>query len=322
MLLLWLLIVMVTVGRKSTGGSLAVSVALTLIRHRRCVARLLGALLLVGTVVLSGEGTGAGSDSLGGTSSMQLVHALKPAQPAPSGASHPEDTHVVRSGETLAGIAVRHGATPAGLAAANGIVDGRVLAGSRLRIGGPAVAVASGGARHTVRPGETLEGIAGSHGVAVDDLVHANGLAHGAAAPVGAALEIPGGWRCPVSGSVRFTNDFGVGKPDGRFHDGVDVFAPRGTPVVASVAGTVRQVESSRSGRAVSLAGEDGVTYFGAHLDRFGVSGRVARGDVIGFVGTSGNARGTPPHLHFEMRPNGEGTTAANPYPALRAACG
>ena len=67
------------------------------------------------------------------------------------------------------------------------------------------------------------------------------------------------------------------------------------------------------------LDGDDGHVYFGTHLDEFGADGRVNAGEVLGTVGDSGNARGSSPHLHFEIYPNG--VEPVNPYPTLVAAC-
>ncbi|MGH9181488.1 MAG: murein hydrolase activator EnvC family protein, partial [Acidimicrobiales bacterium] len=128
-----------------------------------------------------------------------------------------------------------------------------------------------------------------------------------------------GPWTCPVQGPRAFTNDWGQPRSGGRSHQGNDILSPRGTPVVASVAGTVKANSSSLGGLAYYLRGDDGNTYFGAHLDRLGATGRVSAGTVIGYVGNSGNARGGPPHLHFEVHP-GHGR-AANPFSLLRRHC-
>ncbi|HEX2063230.1 MAG TPA: M23 family metallopeptidase, partial [Acidimicrobiales bacterium] len=117
-----------------------------------------------------------------------------------------------------------------------------------------------------------------------------------------------------------FTNDWGQPRSGGRRHQGNDILSPRGTPVVASVAGTVRGHNSGLGGISYYLNGADGNTYFGTHLDRLsGVSGRVAAGTVIGYVGNTGNARGGPPHLHFEIHPGGG--RPVNPYPTLVKYC-
>jgi peptidoglycan LD-endopeptidase LytH len=133
-------------------------------------------------------------------------------------------------------------------------------------------------------------------------------------APVGSAE-----WVCPVQGPRSFTNDYGAPRGGGASHQGNDILAPRGTPVVANVAGVVTQRTGAISGLAYYLAGDDGDEYFGAHLDSFGASGRVSAGTVIGTVGDTGDAVGGPPHLHFEIHPGGSGNV--NPYPTLTKYC-
>ncbi len=66
------------------------------------------------------------------------------------------------------------------------------------------------------------------------------------------------------------------------------------------------------------LLGDDGNRYYYAHLDGFGSLGRVSQGDVVGYVGDTGNARGLS-HLHFEIHPGGSGWT--NPYLSLTQYC-
>ncbi len=123
----------------------------------------------------------------------------------------------------------------------------------------------------------------------------------------------------PVVGKATFYDDFGAPR-GGRRHQGNDIMSPRGTPVVASVSGTVSPHNSGLGGISYYLRGDDGNTYFGTHLDRLsGVTGRVGAGTVVGYVGNTGNARGTPPHLHFEIHPRGG--AAVNPYPTLSRYC-
>ena len=132
-------------------------------------------------------------------------------------------------------------------------------------------------------------------------------------------LGAGGGWVCPVQGPRSFSNDWGMPRSGGRRHQGNDILAPRGTPVVASVSGVVRHHNSARGGLSYYLSGSDGNTYFGTHLSGYAASGRVAAGTVVGYVGTSGNASGGPPHLHFEIHPGGG--APVNPYPTVRAHC-
>lgn len=129
-----------------------------------------------------------------------------------------------------------------------------------------------------------------------------------------------GNWVCPVQGPHAFSNDWGQPRSGGRRHQGNDILAARGTPVVANVSGVVNRHTSSLGGLSYYLRGGDGVTYYGAHLQSYSSAvGSVSAGTVIGYVGTSGNASGGPPHLHFEMHPGGGG--AVNPYPTLSKYC-
>jgi peptidoglycan LD-endopeptidase LytH len=127
-----------------------------------------------------------------------------------------------------------------------------------------------------------------------------------------------GPWTCPVQGPHSFSNDYGAPRGGGATHQGNDILAPRGTPVVASVGGSAEQHPNRLGGLAYYLHGDDGRTYYGAHLDSFGASGRVAMGTVIGFVGNSGDAQGGPTHLHFEIH---EAGGVVNPYPTLVRYC-
>lgn len=126
-------------------------------------------------------------------------------------------------------------------------------------------------------------------------------------------------WLCPVQGPHAFSDDYGAPRGGGFSHQGNDILAARGTPVVASVDGVVRHREGAVSGLAYYLDGDDGNEYFGAHLDSFGASGRVTQGTVVGRVGNTGDAASTSPHLHFEIHPGGSGYE--NPYPTLTRYC-
>jgi murein DD-endopeptidase MepM/ murein hydrolase activator NlpD len=126
-----------------------------------------------------------------------------------------------------------------------------------------------------------------------------------------------GAFQCPLGGSA-YSNNYG---PRGSgFHYGIDMFAQTGTPLVAVKAGSVNYVANEGAGGNVAyLAADDGNVYFYAHMSSFvGGARRVAQGEVIGLVGSTGNASG--PHLHFEMRIGGVNGQRVNPYSTLRAA--
>ncbi len=141
----------------------------------------------------------------------------------------------------------------------------------------------------------------------------------GAPAPQASPPVTGDGWVCPVAGPHAFSNDYGAPRGGGRSHEGNDILAPRGTPVVANVSGVVEQHDNGLGGHAYFLNGNDGNSYYGAHLDSYGASGQVSAGTVIGTVGDSGDAQGGPTHLHFEIHPGGNGNI--NPYPTLSRYC-
>jgi murein DD-endopeptidase MepM/ murein hydrolase activator NlpD len=126
------------------------------------------------------------------------------------------------------------------------------------------------------------------------------------------------GWVCPVAGTTAFADTWGAPRPGDRRHLGVDFISPRGTPLVAVVSGIARSGTNRLGGNVVYLEGNDGHRYYYAHLDRWDTLGPVRAGDVIGYVGDTGNAIGIP-HLHFEIRPGGGPNV--NPYPTVRAFC-
>jgi murein DD-endopeptidase MepM/ murein hydrolase activator NlpD len=104
-----------------------------------------------------------------------------------------------------------------------------------------------------------------------------------------------------------------------RQHEGQDIFAPRGSEILSATEGIVVRIgENNLGGRTVSVLGAGGRIYYYAHLEDYApglaVGDRVGTATVLGHVGTSGNARGTPPHLHFGVyQPAG----AINPLPLL-----
>lgn len=142
----------------------------------------------------------------------------------------------------------------------------------------------------------------------------------GARGPDPVAVE---GFVCPAGGDLNLTNDWGFPRSGGRYHQGTDVFADRNTPLVAVVDGLVKFSTNSLGGVVAYLEAPNGTRYYYAHLEAYapGVdSGSfVAGGTTIGFVGDSGNAKGTPPHVHFQIHPYGG--DPVNPYPVLTDAC-
>lgn len=124
----------------------------------------------------------------------------------------------------------------------------------------------------------------------------------------------------PVHGITlsQIADTWGEARSEGRTHEGVDIFAARNTPVYAATSGYVLRVGENRlGGIIVFTVGPGGVRYYYAHLERVAngvqVGTPVTTDTVIGFVGNSGNAETTPPHLHFGLYTNG----AQNPYPLL-----
>jgi len=132
-----------------------------------------------------------------------------------------------------------------------------------------------------------------------------------------------GGMACPVNGAVAFTDTYGAPRSGGRSHQGVDMIAAKGTPVVAIEGGVLDLGSSSLGGITIWLNGNSGDEYYYAHLDGYasgvfdGMS--VSVGELIGYVGNTGNAIYTVSHLHFELHPGGGG--AVNPTPLVASLC-
>ena len=126
----------------------------------------------------------------------------------------------------------------------------------------------------------------------------------------------------PVSGSAGYSDDFGAPRDGGeRRHQGTDIFAEHGTPVIASSDGQVSHmsVGTPLGGTSLRLTAPDGTYYYYAHLADFApgmADGEsVTKGELLGYVGNTGNAAFTPPHLHYEIHP--DGGAAVDPVPIL-----
>lgn len=138
----------------------------------------------------------------------------------------------------------------------------------------------------------------------------------------------PARYAVPVAGvrALDLRSTWGAPRSGGRKHKGVDIFAKKGTPVVSATDGVVWSVGHNRlGGKTVWIVGEGLAAYYYAHLDDWATDlragDRVRRGDRLGSVGNTGNARTTPPHLHFSIHPLGlSGASGVDPVPVLAEA--
>ena len=115
-------------------------------------------------------------------------------------------------------------------------------------------------------------------------------------------------------------NTWGSARSGGRSHQGVDIFSPRGTPVLSATEGIVIRVGTNTlGGLVINVLGPGRQVHYYAHLDRYGAFQEgdvVYPGSILGYVGNTGNARNTPPHLHYGIYDPADG--AINPWPLLR----
>jgi len=136
--------------------------------------------------------------------------------------------------------------------------------------------------------------------------------------PASGPIPVVTDFVCPIQGPLTFTDTWGAPRPGGRRHEGTDLMNAYGTPNVAVVSGEFETHHSGLGGLSIYLHGDDGNTYYYAHLSQIvGPDRRVARGEVIARTGSSGDA--TTPHTHFEFHPGGG--PAVNSYPLVRAHC-
>ena len=262
------------------------------------------------------------------------------ASPGPTSQGGCASRHGVVRGDSWFGISRATGVSLNGLLEVNDATATTVIrpgdeiclpAGATTTSGASAAASASSCvSKRIVAAGESWYVISRSTGVPIDALVSANDASRSSPIYPGQSLCLPevGFGRdlpsvvldaVPVRGPCRFANSWQASRGGGRLHAGVDLISPAGTTVVAAANGTLtRQTKGgSRSGNAWWLTTSTGTYFFYAHLASFAnglsVGSTVHAGDVIGYVGSTGNA--VSPHLHFEIHPNGGGPV--NPYSAI-----
>jgi murein DD-endopeptidase MepM/ murein hydrolase activator NlpD len=217
----------------------------------------------------------------------------------------------VGGGDTLYGIARLYGVGMETIAQANNLSQYDLI------YEGQYLVVPFGGLIHHVVAGDTLWNIAVRYGVALEEILGANGIEADQILPVGTDVIVPiplpgraettrrserGHFYWPVLGTI--SSPFGM--RDGRLHEGIDIAADMGTPVMAAADGSVIYAGPAGTyGLLVILKhGDDSATYY-AHCNSVSVSAgeHVTAGDVVATVGSTGHSTG--PHLHFEIRLNG-----------------
>ena len=217
----------------------------------------------------------------------------------------------VNQGDTLCGIARRYGISLELIAQASG------LSRYDLIYEGQYLIVPTGGLIHHVVAGDTLWDISVRYGVALEEILGANGLDAAGTLPVGADVLVPvtlpgqavvnqRGERHPFIWPVRGMVSSPFGIRDGRLHEGLDIAADSGTPIVAAADGSVVYAGPAGTyGLLVILMHGSGWSTYYAHCDRINVTvgQNVTAGEVIAAVGSTGHSTG--PHLHFEVRQNG-----------------
>lgn len=125
---------------------------------------------------------------------------------------------------------------------------------------------------------------------------------------------------CPTGDSpVAFADTWGAPRSGGRRHEGTDMIGPIGTPIYAVVDGFAKPYVEELGGFTIWLTDPAGNKWYYGHLDHYGKLGDVKTGDLIAYMGQTGNARFSVPHLHFGLYPGGG--SAVNPYSTLRAHC-
>jgi murein DD-endopeptidase MepM/ murein hydrolase activator NlpD len=207
---------------------------------------------------------------------------------------------------SVTGLRVQLTADHGGLPAGSEIVVGSAVAISVADVSAPPPPTRPGATRNPPSPGR-------SRTLPPAPEPHVGGDVPGGpvrVAPEVAARLSSGGFVFPVYGTASFGDSFGAPRADvqGGWHHGEDIFAAAGTPLLAVADGTLHTIGFNRiGGYRLWLRDDDGDEFYYAHLSAYSplaVEGRrVKAGDVIGFVGATGDADGGAPHLHFEIHP-------------------
>lgn len=138
-------------------------------------------------------------------------------------------------------------------------------------------------------------------------------------------MRMPSSLPIPVDRvqARELKDTWGASRSSGRLHEGIDILAPSGTKVRSATPGLIADLRNNNlGGKVVWILGPGGAWHYYAHLDGhkrgLKVGDYVKKGDVIGYVGNTGNARHTAPHLHYGLYLSGKGRGVVNPYPYLR----
>ena len=160
-----------------------------------------------------------------------------------------------------------------------------------------------------------LLGVTGIGGMIVDNLAFYARVAHLYTQEPDRKIAMP----LEDVAKRQISDTWGAPRGTGRLHEGQDIFAPKGTPILSATNGFIYKIgENNLGGQTVSVISAGGRVYYYAHLEKYApgieVGDRVTTRSVLGYVGTTGNAAGTPPHLHFGVYTM---TGAINPLPLL-----
>lgn len=258
-------------------------------------------------------------------------------------------TYSVRPGDSWYSIAARAGVSARSLTDANGADLRRTIhpndtlclpagASSPASSGsaGSASSSASGGS-YTVVRGDSWAAIAARAAVSMRAVLNANDASASDVIVPGQRIRLPAGAKvitvndpfaveidaAPTQGPCGYGDTWGDARSRGRTHRGTDIFSGEGNYIYAVVDGRLTgrtwDAAGARAGNSWTLTGADGTRFFYAHLLEFApdlrVGSRVRAGQIIGWLGGTGNA--SAPHLHFEVRPRGG--SPVNPYQILRA---